>query len=122
MTQEAYFDEETLDKLSVPITNDGLCAEDLFDPKLSGGLTYNDFLILPGFIDFPASVVGLESQITKRVRIKTPFLSSPMDTVTGTFDLILKKLKWRYIWPLTADWASFTIIALCKSKLIWFAR
>ncbi|KAJ3038496.1 inosine-5'-monophosphate dehydrogenase [Rhizophlyctis rosea] len=64
---------------------DGLTVEQLFDSQLSGGLTYNDFLVLPGYIDFPASVVQLESRISKRIVIKTPFLSSPMDTVTGEF-------------------------------------
>ena len=29
---------------------DGLDAETLLDSKLRGGLTYNDFLILPGYI------------------------------------------------------------------------
>ncbi|KAI8906607.1 IMP dehydrogenase/GMP reductase [Powellomyces hirtus] len=63
---------------------DGLSAEELMDPKVSGGLTYNDLLILPGYVDFPASVCSLESRITKRFTLKTPFLSSPMDTVTET--------------------------------------
>jgi IMP dehydrogenase len=62
---------------------DGLTAQDLFDEKISGGLTYNDFLILPGYIDFKADDVALDVKITKRISIKTPFLSSPMDTVTG---------------------------------------
>jgi IMP dehydrogenase len=63
---------------------DGLSAEDLMDSKANGGLTYNDFLILPGFIDFPASAVSLESKITKKITLKTPLISSPMDTVTET--------------------------------------
>src|SRR5271154_567220 len=63
---------------------DGLSAEELMDSKVNGGLTYNDFLILPGFIDFAASSVTLESKITKKITLKTPLLSSPMDTVTET--------------------------------------
>jgi IMP dehydrogenase len=63
---------------------DGLSAEELMDSKLHGGLTYNDFLILPGYIDFPASAVSLESTITKKITLKTPLISSPMDTVTET--------------------------------------
>lgn len=63
---------------------DGLSAEELMDSRVHGGLTYNDFLILPGFIDFPASAVSLESKITKKILLKTPFISSPMDTVTET--------------------------------------
>ena len=63
---------------------DGLSAEELMDSKVNGGLTYNDFLILPGFIDFPASSVSLDSKITKKITLKTPLISSPMDTVTET--------------------------------------
>lgn len=61
---------------------DGLTAETLFHSINNGGLTYNDFLILPGYISFPSDQVNLAVQVTKNHTIKLPILSSPMDTVT----------------------------------------
>ncbi|KAF8289484.1 putative inosine-5'-monophosphate dehydrogenase [Trypanosoma cruzi] len=58
---------------------DGVTAEDLFQ---SDGLTYSDFIILPGFIDFGASDVQVSGQFTKKIRLHIPIVSSPMDTVT----------------------------------------
>lgn len=64
--------------------SDGLSIDQLLDSSTNGigGLTYNDFLLLPGKIDFPASDVVAESKVTRNVVLRTPFVSSPMDTVT----------------------------------------
>lgn len=63
-------------------SKDGLDIKSLIDSSNFGGLTYNDFLILPNLISFPASAVNLETKLTKKITLKSPFLSAPMDTVT----------------------------------------
>lgn len=63
-------------------SKDGLDIKSLIDSSNFGGLTYNDFLILPRLIDFPSSNVNLETKLTKNITLKSPFLSAPMDTVT----------------------------------------
>ena len=59
---------------------DGSDAESLF--KKYGGLTYDDFNLLPGHIDFGLDEVDLSAQLTPRIQLNLPILSSPMDTVT----------------------------------------
>jgi IMP dehydrogenase len=41
---------------------DGLSLAELMDSRKNGGLTYNDFLMLPGHISFPASIVSLQTK------------------------------------------------------------
>ncbi|CAK9303702.1 unnamed protein product [Gordionus sp. m RMFG-2023] len=62
----------------IPIV-DGLSAKELF---ISDGITYNDFIILPGFISNLPNDINLISRLTKKITLNTPFVSSPMDTVT----------------------------------------
>ncbi|KDQ52035.1 hypothetical protein JAAARDRAFT_40637 [Jaapia argillacea MUCL 33604] len=78
-----YLDPSTaFEHLRTYERSDGLSAQDLMNSTVHGGLTYNDFLMLPGKIDFSASDVVVESKITRNVVLRTPFMSSPMDTVT----------------------------------------
>ena len=46
------------------------------------GYTYQDYIILPGHINFDAKDVNLRTLATKRIALNTPLISSPMDTVT----------------------------------------
>lgn len=62
------------------IPMDGVSVGELL--SRGDGLTYNDFIILPGFINFAANEVDLASPLTKKLSLKTPLVSSPMDTVT----------------------------------------
>ncbi|XP_012225783.1 inosine-5'-monophosphate dehydrogenase [Linepithema humile] len=64
----------------IPLPDDGLSAAQLF--AAGDGLTYNDFIILPGYIDFTAEEVDLLSPLTRKIVLKAPLVSSPMDTVT----------------------------------------
>ena len=59
---------------------DGSDPESLFAKY--GGLTYDDFNLLPGHISFGLDEVDLATRLTPRIRLSLPILSSPMDTVT----------------------------------------
>jgi IMP dehydrogenase len=45
-------------------------------------LTFDDVLLLPGYSEVLPSQVTLETQLTRRIRLHIPLLSSAMDTVT----------------------------------------
>ena len=81
--KQQYLDPSTaLEHLKTYSHSDGLSITELIDSRKNGGLTYNDFLMLPGKIDFGAAEVVTETKVTRNVVLKTPFMSSPMDTVT----------------------------------------
>jgi IMP dehydrogenase len=46
------------------------------------GLTFDDVLLLPAESDVVPSAVDTSTQVTRRLRIRVPLVSSPMDTVT----------------------------------------
>lgn len=62
------------------VLRDGETAERIFSGPT--GLTYNDLIMLPGFIDFDSRSVDISGYITKKLRLHLPIVSSPMDTVT----------------------------------------
>ncbi len=59
---------------------DGFSAEDIFSQVF--GYSYDDFLFLPGYIDFNPDNVDLTTKLTRDLKLNKPFVSSPMDTVT----------------------------------------
>ena len=57
----------------------GVDATALFE---NSGLTYDDFILLPGYIRRSLADISLETSLTRGIRLKSPIASSPMDTVT----------------------------------------
>jgi IMP dehydrogenase len=46
------------------------------------GITFDDVLLEPRYSDVMPSEVDISSQLTPRIRLQIPLISSPMDTVT----------------------------------------
>jgi len=59
---------------------DGLSGSEMFSN--ANGYTYQDYIILPGHINFGAEAVDTSTQVTRKLKLNVPFVSSPMDTVT----------------------------------------
>ena len=45
-------------------------------------ITFDDVLLEPRYSDFMPVDADVSTQLTRNIRLGTPFLSSPMDTVT----------------------------------------
>jgi len=71
-------DEETLQSGA-----EGFSGEQVFCKNIHKvAYTYDDLIMLPGHIYFGLNDINIESQLSKRIKLKSPFVSSPMDTVT----------------------------------------
>nr|CEL67492.1 TPA: Inosine-5'-monophosphate dehydrogenase [Neospora caninum Liverpool] len=60
---------------------DGWDAEKIFNSTVFG-FTYDDLILMPGHIGFGVNDVDLTTRVTRNLQIRTPIVSSPMDTVT----------------------------------------
>jgi len=74
------FKNGTADDVEDKDFRDGFSAHEIY--CMQGGVTYNDYILLPGYINFAAEEVSIASKLTKKISMNTPFISSPMDTVT----------------------------------------
>lgn len=55
----------------------------MLDEKIGKtGITFDDVLLEPRYSDFVPSEVDVSSQLTQRIKLQIPLISSPMDTVT----------------------------------------
>ena len=53
------------------------------DDKLAyNGITFDDVLLEPRYSEVLPSQVDVSTQLTQKIRLSVPLLSSPMDTVT----------------------------------------
>ena len=57
-------------------------ASSSYEKIVSHGVTFDDVLLLPRYSEMVPSEVDVSSQLTNRIQLQIPLISSPMDTVT----------------------------------------
>ena len=110
---------------------DGWSAETIFTKSGATTYTYDDLIMLPGYIDFPTGDIDLSSKLTRNISLKAPLVSSPMDTVTEVrnfssspvarhvgFSLVLPlhSTAWLLLWLFRVALELSTPICLLRSK------
>lgn len=60
---------------------DAWTADKVFHGK-AVGYSYDDVILMPGYIDFPVDSVDLSARVSRNIRLKLPLVSAPMDTIT----------------------------------------
>ncbi len=70
-------------KVDESLLADGYSASTIFSTAGCRGFTFDDIIALPGEIDFGVEEVDLRTKLTRNIELAHPFVSSPMDTVTG---------------------------------------
>jgi len=60
----------------------GWGADKVFDGS-QGSFCFDDISFMPGHVSFEASAVDTSAQVTRNLRLNVPFISSPVDSVTG---------------------------------------
>ena len=60
---------------------DAWSAEEVFRPNAIG-YSYDDVILMPGYIDFPVESVDLSARVSRNIVLNLPLVSAPMDTIT----------------------------------------